>query len=108
MGKVRQKPKATKPPEFGEVLTLADAAAYLQVGEDGLAADAAAGRLPAGHVAGEWRFSRRALLDWLAQYHPARPIRWPEWPDPDARDQLYEEYESRRQAGPAAGEQAVA
>src|SRR5687767_490294 len=49
-----------------EVLTLAEAAALLRVSEDGLKGDADAGKLPGRFVAGEWRFSKTALLAWLA------------------------------------------
>src|SRR5689334_6742211 len=75
---------ATKPPKpahavgangppatSGEVLTLAEAAALLRVSEEGLKADAVAGRVPGRPVAGEWRFTRTALLTWLSQPEPA-------------------------------------
>ena len=48
-----------------EVLTLAGAAELLQVGEEAVAELAAAGELPGRRIAGEWRFSRAALLGWL-------------------------------------------
>jgi hypothetical protein len=57
-----------------EVMTLAEAAAFLRVSEDGLKADAAAGRVPGRHVAGEWRFVKETLLAWLSQPEP-RPAR---------------------------------
>ena len=49
-----------------EVLTLERAAALLQVPEDALAELAEKGEVPGRRIAGEWRFSRAALLDWLA------------------------------------------
>ncbi|MFO0850171.1 MAG: helix-turn-helix domain-containing protein [Gemmataceae bacterium] len=49
-----------------DVLTLSDAAALLRVPQAGLKSDADAGRLPGRLVAGEWRFSRAALMGWLA------------------------------------------
>lgn len=49
-----------------EVMTLAEAAAFLRVPESGLRADADAGRLPGRLIAGEWRFVKGALLNWLA------------------------------------------
>lgn len=69
MGKLKKKPKAAKaakPPKPGEVLTLAQAAAYLQVDEDSLEADARAGRVPARMLGGEWRFHRAGLAAWLS------------------------------------------
>jgi excisionase family DNA binding protein len=65
MGKVKKSPKP-KPPSLGEVLTLAEAAAYLRVSEAGLEADARSGRLPARRVDGEWRFHRSGLAGWLS------------------------------------------
>lgn len=69
----KQKPKP-KPETNGaaerpepEVLTLGEAAAFLRVSEDGLRLDAEAGRVPTRRVAGEWRFMRAALRDWLSQ-----------------------------------------
>jgi hypothetical protein len=47
-------------------MTLAEAAAFLRVPESGLREDADAGRLPGRLVAGEWRFVKGALLNWLA------------------------------------------
>jgi excisionase family DNA binding protein len=48
-----------------DVLTLADAAAYLQVSETVVLQEAAAGRLPGRCLAGQWRFNRAAIVDWL-------------------------------------------
>lgn len=62
MGKVKKKPKAAA----GEVLTLAEAAAFLRVDEATLEADAAADRVPGRRVGGEWRFHRGGLAHWLA------------------------------------------
>ena len=58
-----------------ENMTLAEAAAWLRVSEGGLRADAAAGRVPARFVAGEWRFNKPALVAWLSQPEspPNRP-----------------------------------
>jgi hypothetical protein len=52
----------------GEILTLAEAAAFLRVSEDGLKADAVGGKVPGRLVAGEWRFNRAALLCWLGHF----------------------------------------
>lgn len=75
--KAQKTPKAaSKPtPEVNgattpEVMTLAEAAAWLRVSEQGLKADAVAGRIPARLVAGEWRFNKTALLVWFSQPEP--------------------------------------
>ena len=61
--------KSPAPP--GEVLTLAEAAAFLRVSDDGLRHDAQSGSVPCRVVAGEWRFSRSGLLAWLSHPTPA-------------------------------------
>ncbi len=50
----------------GDIFTPAEAAAYLKLDEAAVVAEAAAGRLPARRVGGEWRFSRAAILEWFA------------------------------------------
>ena len=64
--KAKKKP-AVKPAAvpLGDVLTLAEAAAYLRVDAGALQADAVVGRVPGQFVAGEWRFRRPALVAWL-------------------------------------------
>src|SRR3954453_21496932 len=52
-------------PEPG-VLDAAAAAALLLVGEEAVLDMAERGELPGRKIAGDWRFSRRALLEWLA------------------------------------------
>lgn len=54
-----------RPTEPAAVLTLAEAATLLRVGEDALVRLAEAGEVPGRRLAGEWRFSRAALLAWL-------------------------------------------
>jgi excisionase family DNA binding protein len=49
-----------------EVLTTEQLAALLQVDEDTVRRLAAAGEIPGRKVGAVWRFSRRAVLDWLA------------------------------------------
>ena len=53
--------------EASEVLTAEQAARYLQVEEAVLLQFAERGELPGRRLAGEWRFSRSALLAWLGQ-----------------------------------------
>jgi hypothetical protein len=76
------KPTKSKPPKTAvprpgangaaapEVMTLAEAAAWLRVPEEGLRADAEAGRVPARLVAGEWRFNKNSLRIWFGQAEP--------------------------------------
>src|SRR5262245_37703146 len=72
MPKTSKKPKPTKlKPEANgalvpENMTLAEAAAWLRVSEEGLRVDAVAGRIPARQIAGEWRFNKDVLLVWFA------------------------------------------
>ena len=75
--KTTKKPKATAAPAPdangavpAENMTLAEAAAWLRVSEDGLKADAVEGRIPARQIAGEWRFNKPALVAWLSQPEP--------------------------------------
>ncbi len=49
-----------------EVLTLEEAAELLRAPVDAVREAAVAGELPARQLAREWRFSRAALLAWLA------------------------------------------
>ena len=54
--------------EWPEVLTLAEAAAYLRVPEEEITKIAGSQGLPARRIGDQWRFSRSAIQDWL---------RWP-------------------------------
>lgn len=55
-----------RPAEVPEVLTPAEAAAWLRVDEATVLELAEAGDLPGRRLAGRWRFSRAAVLEWLA------------------------------------------
>ena len=57
---------AFTPAAPAEVLTAAQAAELLQVEEADLLAIAERGELPGRRIGDAWRFSRAALLDWLA------------------------------------------
>lgn len=48
-----------------DVLTIEEAAKLFKVSESGLKSEAEAGRIPSRQIAGEWRFSRQSLLNWL-------------------------------------------
>src|SRR5215217_3843804 len=50
-----------------DVLTVQQLAEWLQVDEQAIAQLAEEGELPGRKLAGEWRFAREAVLDWLAR-----------------------------------------
>jgi excisionase family DNA binding protein len=50
-----------------DVLTTAEVATWLQVAEEAVTELAEQGDLPGRKLAGEWRFAREAILDWLAK-----------------------------------------
>jgi excisionase family DNA binding protein len=54
-----------------EVMTLAEAAAYLRIDEKALRELAGNQEIPGRKIGSEWRFSRGALLDWLRRAAPA-------------------------------------
>lgn len=56
-----------------DVLTLAEAAAYLRLPEDAVRAEAEAGWLVGQQVRGEWRFVRGGIVKWL-QTPPPRKL----------------------------------
>jgi excisionase family DNA binding protein len=55
-----------RPAEAAPVLTVEEAAELLRVDTDVIAELAESGQLPGRRVGGDWRFSREALLAWLA------------------------------------------
>jgi excisionase family DNA binding protein len=57
---------SVRPAEPPEVLSPAQLSELVQVPEADLAAMAEAGELPGRRIGGEWRFSRAAVLAWLA------------------------------------------
>jgi hypothetical protein len=59
----------------GDVLTLAEAAAYLRLSAQAVVAAASTQGLPGRLVAGEWRFSRAAILQWLSVSQPTAEMR---------------------------------
>jgi excisionase family DNA binding protein len=62
----RPRERAAAEHDVAEVLTAEQAAELMQVERDVIERLAEAGELPARRLAGQWRFSRAALLDWLA------------------------------------------
>ncbi len=57
---------AFTPSPLPDVLTPAQAAELLQVDQDEVVALAEAGTLPGRRIGEQWRFSRPALIEWLA------------------------------------------
>jgi len=106
-----------KPPvSAGEILTLAEAAQFLRVSEDGLKADAVGGKVPGRVVAGEWRFNRAALLCWLGHFEtkllPAAELKSSKeqmraligmWKDDPTVDAMVEEIYRQRKLHPVGG-----
>jgi len=60
-----------------EILTAAEAAALLRVDEGELVAAARRRKLPGRSIAGQWRFSRTALLSWLGRQADERESNLP-------------------------------
>jgi excisionase family DNA binding protein len=58
-----------------EVLTLAEAAAYLRLPEKEVIAAASTQGLPGRLVGGEWRFFKAALQQWLSASQPTAEMR---------------------------------
>jgi excisionase family DNA binding protein len=63
---------ASPTPPLDEVLTLEEAAALMKIPVDAIRERAEAGGLPGRRFGTEWRFTRSAIFDWLAEGE-ARP-----------------------------------
>ena len=95
----------------GDIMTLAEAASFLRVSEDGLKVDAANGKVPARLIVGEWRFSRDKLLDWLGHCETkSRPYSKERilalsgvWKDDPTVDAMVEEIYRQRKANTVGG-----
>ena len=90
-----------------EILTADQAAEFLKVGLDTLLSETAAGRVPARSLAGEYRYSRRALLRWIrtGTVRPDRPASpplsasWTPEKDRAVEAEIAEMYTHRRSLG---------
>lgn len=60
---------------FGEVMSLAEAAAYLRLPEKDVIAATSTQGLPGRLVGGEWRFFKGALQQWLSASQPTPEMR---------------------------------
>ena len=63
--KPRKRASKSLPAVTLEVLTLAEAAAYLRVTEEEIEELAARGEFPGRVIRGQWRFLKAAVQDWL-------------------------------------------
>ena len=98
-----------------DVLTLAQAAAYLQVDEAVVIHEAEAGRLPGQKLGGQWRFLRLAIADWLRSGEQPKPEMkqqsWKDrireiigaWKDDPTVDPMIEEIYRERKRHPVGG-----
>ena len=103
--------KATPPPPLPDVLTPAQAAAFLQVAVEVVVQEADGGRLPGRKLGADWRFSRSAITAWLAT--PAEPKSKSSkerilalagvWKDDPTVDAMIEEIYRQRKANPVGG-----
>jgi excisionase family DNA binding protein len=71
---VTPSPAATNGP-VDEVLTLAEAAAYLRLSEADTVRLVHSQGLPGGHTGSEWRFLKAALQQWLSTGSPTQQSR---------------------------------
>lgn len=100
---------ATPPPP--DVLTPAQAAAFLQVAEAVVLQEAEGGRLPGRKLGADWRFSRQAITDWLAAPPEPKPKSPREriraligmWKDDPTVDAMIEDIYRQRKANPVGG-----
>lgn len=84
--------------EWPEVLTLAEAAAYLRVPEPDVERIAGTQGLAGRRIGLEWRFSRAAIQDWLRRPNMKESLlrlagSWKD--DPDVEEMLAEIYRQR-------------
>jgi excisionase family DNA binding protein len=107
--KPETKPAVTNGPVLGEVLTLAEAAAYLRLPEKDVITAATAQGLPGRLVGAEWRFLKSAIQEWLSVSQPTAEMRKAAqmalvgaWKDDPDIEQIVEDAMRRRgrQPGP--------
>jgi len=111
MPRMKPKPEPSPPPvapapsvngPADEVLTLADAAAYLKLAESDILRLIQEQGLPGRQLGKEWRFLKGAIQDWLRLGHPAKSNKeaWMDlagvWQDdPYVEEELKETYRRR-------------
>jgi excisionase family DNA binding protein len=99
------KASSTPSSEWPDVLTLAEAAAYLRVPEHELERIAGTQGLAGRRIGSEWRFSRAAIQDWLRRRNMKESLlnlagSWKD--DPNVEEMVAEIY--RRRGRPLIGE----
>lgn len=84
-----------------DVLSLAEAAAYLKLSEQVVRAEAEKGRLVGRAVGDDWRFSRDELLRWVKpQRSPvASPSQWTAETEAECEAYIAEIYAARKALG---------
>lgn len=74
--KPQPKPSAqANGPMAGEVMTLAEAAAYLRLAERDVIGATTTQGLPGRMIGGEWRFAKAAIQKWLSVSQPTAEMR---------------------------------
>jgi excisionase family DNA binding protein len=95
-------PNDVEPIVGSDVMTLAEAAAFLRVSETDVAQSAEAHEIPARRIGGEWRFWKSAVVEWLAAktMQPAKSDFWTTqtgaFKDDPSLDQMVREIYARR------------
>jgi hypothetical protein len=100
-----------KPMDTPDILTMEEAAGLLRVPLASLQIEVAKGGVPGRVIAGEWRFSKSALLEWLNMPTP-QPVSGRDrllalaglWKDDPTVDDMIKDIYKRRKAGTVAGE----
>jgi excisionase family DNA binding protein len=100
MSRTAKKPKPAKPAPLGDVLTLPQAAVYLQLSEEEVLRAVNEMGLAAQQIGAEWRFSKAAIQAWLSQPRASKAAQravagaWKD--DPFVEEELREIYQRRR------------
>lgn len=106
MPRTKKQPELTPPPaangSIAEVMTLAEAAAYLRLPENAVQAAVQDQNLPGRCVNGEWRFLKAGIQDWLLRGPKPKSNKeaWRAlvgmWKDDPSVDELREEIARQR------------
>ena len=103
MPTTKELPTTANGPATGEVLTLAEAAAYLRLAESAVLSAIQAQGLPGRLVGGEWRLSKVAIQQWLGTGLPSAETRKAAqlavvgaWKDDPYLDEMLEEIYRKR------------
>jgi len=106
MPRTTKKPKpaaATNGTVAGEILTLAEVAAYLRLSEQAVLSAVSSQGLPGRLIDGEWRFLKAAVAQWLSESRPTAETRKAAqlalagaWKDDPDIERIVEEAMSRR------------